>query len=276
MRRRQFMALLGSVAAWPLAARAQQDERMRRIGVLIQVAEGDLQARVEVAAFLRELQKLGWSEGHNLLVDIRWGGGDADRIRKYAAELIALAPEVVLAPGGTVVGALGQASRHVPIVFVNVTDPVGRGYVASLARPAGNATGFTSFEFAMGGKWLEVLKEIAPRVTHVAVLRDPVITAGIGYLAAIHALAPSIGVEVMPVDVRHTSDMERDMASFARTPNGGLIVTADPAAIVCGILISPMSEVGHLRQINPLPTLLGCPLRSDRVRNLHTAAIRRG
>ena len=175
---------------------------------------------------------MGWSEGRNLRIDTRWGGGDADRIRQYAAELVALAPEVVLAPGGTVVGALQQASRTVPIVFVNVTDPVGRGYVASLAQPVGNATGFTSFEFGMGGKWLEVLKEMAPRVTRAAVLRDPVITAGMGYLAAIHALAPSIGVQVTPVDVRHTSDIERAVATFARTPNSGLIVTADPAAIV--------------------------------------------
>src|SRR5262245_28417479 len=224
MKRREFITLLGGTAAtWPLVARAQLDDRVRRIGVLIQVAEGDLQARIEVAAFLRELQKLGWSEGRNFRVDMRWGGGAADRIRKYAAELIALAPEVVLASGGTVVGALQQVSQHVPIVFVNVTDPIGRGYVASLARPNGNATGFTSFEFAMGGKWLEVLKEIAPRVKHVAVLRDPVITAGIGYLAAIHAMAVSIGVEVTPIDVRSISDIERVVAAFARTSNGGLI-----------------------------------------------------
>jgi len=233
MRRREFITLLsGAATAWPLAALAQQPGTPRRIGVLIQVAEGDPQARIEVATFLRGLQELGWNEGRNLRIDTRWGGGDADRIRKYAAELVALGPEVVLAPGGTVVGALQQASRTVPIVFVNVTDPVGRGYVASLAQPVGNATGFTSFEFGMGGKWLEVLKEMAPRVTRAAVLRDPVITAGMGYLAAIHALAPSVGVQVTPVDVRHTSDIERAVAAFARTPNSGLIVTADPAAIV--------------------------------------------
>src|SRR5262245_14766418 len=179
VKRRDFIALIGGAAVgWPLAARAQQSDRTRRIGVLIQVAEGDPQARIEVAAFLRKLQKLGWSEGRNLQIDIRWGGGDADRIRKYAAEVVALAPEVVLAPGGTVVGALLQERRSVPIVFVNVTDPVGRGYIASLAQPEGNATGFTSFEFEMGGKWLEVLKEIAPQVTRAAVLRDPIITAG--------------------------------------------------------------------------------------------------
>jgi ABC-type uncharacterized transport system substrate-binding protein len=231
--RRTFIWLLGgAAAAWRVAARAQQSDRPRRIGVLIQVTEGDPQARIEVAAFLRKLQELGWSEGRNLQIDVRWGGGDADRIRKYAAEVVALAPEVVLAPGGTVVGALQQASRTVPIVFVNVTDPVGRGYVGSLAQPGGNATGFTSFEFEMGGKWLEVLKEIAPKVTRAAVLRDPSITAGIGYLAAIHALAPSIGVQVTPIDVRQTGDLERAVATFARMSNGGLIVTADPAAIV--------------------------------------------
>jgi putative ABC transport system substrate-binding protein len=230
--RREFITLLGGAVVWPLAARGQQQERMRRVGVLIQVAEGDLQARTEVVAFLRSLHELGWSEGRNLRVDTRWGGGDADRIRKYAAELVALAPEVVLALGGTVAGALQQASSAVPIVFVNVTDPVGRGYVASLSQPGGNATGFTSFEFGMGGKWLEVLKEIAPRTTRAAVLRDPAITAGIGYLAAIHALAPSIGVQVIPVDVRTTNDIERAVAAFARTPTSGLIVTADPAAIV--------------------------------------------
>jgi len=252
MKRREFITLLGgTAAAWPLVARAQLDDRVRRIGVLIQVAEGDLQARIEVAAFLRELQKLGWSEGRNFRVDMRWGGGAADRIRKYAAELIALAPEVVLASGGTVVGALQQVSQHVPIVFVNVTDPIGRGYVASLARPNGNATGFTSFEFAMGGKWLEVLKEIAPRVKHVAVLRDPVITAGIGYLAAIHAMAVSIGVEVTPIDVRSISDIERVVAAFARTSNGGLIVTADPAAIVHREAIITLAARHRLPAIYP-------------------------
>jgi ABC-type uncharacterized transport system substrate-binding protein len=251
MRRREFITLVGgSAAAWPFAARAQQGDRMR-IGVLIQVAEGDLQARVEVAAFLRELQKLGWSDGHNLRVDIRWGDGEPDRIRKHAVELIALAPEVVLGTGGTVVGALQQASQQVPIVFVNVTDPVGRGYVATLARPARNATGFTSFEFAMGGKWVEVLKEIAPQVTRVAVLRDPAITAGIGYLAAIHALAPSIAVEVTPVDVRHASDIERAVASFSGTSNGGLIVTADPAAIVHREAIITLAARHRLPAIYP-------------------------
>ena len=250
--RRKFLATLGGAAAvWPLAARAQHSERVRQIGVLIQVAEGDPQASIEVAAFLRGLQDLGWREGRNLRVDTRWGGGDTDRIRKYAAELVALAPEVVLALGGTVAGALQQASSAVPIVFVNVTDPVGRGYVASLAQPVRNATGFTSFEFGMGGKWLEVLKEIAPRMTRAAVLRDPAITAGIGYLAAIHALAPSIGVQVIPVDVRTTSEIERAVVAFSRTPMGGLIVTADPAAIVHREAIITLAARHRLPAIYP-------------------------
>ncbi len=224
---------------------------MRRIGVLMQIAEGDAESKIQLAEFLRELRELGWVVGRNVNLDTRWAGGDSDRIRKYAAELVALAPDVVLAPGGTVVGALQQASRTVPIVFVNVTDPIGRGYVASLAEPGGNATGFTSFEFGMGGKWLELLKQIAPVVTPVAVFRDPVITAGIGYLAAIHALAPSFGVEVSSVDVRVTSDIEQAIAAFARTPNGGLIVTADPAAIAHRELIIALASRHRLPAIYP-------------------------
>ena len=204
-----------------------------------------------MAEFLRELRELGWVVGRNVKLDTRWAGGDSDRIRKYAAELVALAPDVVLASGGTVVGALQQASRTVPIVFVNVTDPIGRGYVASLAEPGGNATGFTSFEFGIGGKWLELLKQIAPGVARVAVLRDPVITAGMGYLAAIHALAPSFGVEVSPVDVRVKSDMERAIAAFARTPNGGLIVTPDPAAIAHREVIIALASQYRLPAIYP-------------------------
>jgi len=251
MKRRNFMSLLGGAAAWPFAARAQQPEPMRRVGVLMQIAEGDAESKIQVAEFLRELRELGWVVGRNVKLDTRWAGGDSDRIRKYAAELVALAPDVVLASGGTVVGALQQASRTVPIVFVNVTDPVGRGYVASLAEPGGNATGFTSFEFGIGGKWLELLKQIAPGVARVAVLRDPVITAGMGYLAAIHALAPSFGVEVSPVDVRVKSDMERAIAAFARTPNGGLIVTPDPAAIAHREVIIALASQYRLPAIYP-------------------------
>jgi len=251
MKRRNFMSLLGGAAAWPFAARAQQPEPMRRIGVLMQIAEGDAESKIQVAEFLRELRELGWVVGRNVKLDTRWAGGDSDRIRKYAAELVALAPDVVLASGGTVVGALQQASRTVPIVFVNVTDPIGRGYVASLAEPGGNATGFTSFEFGIGGKWLELLKQIAPGVARVAVLRDPVITAGMGYLAAIHAVAPSFGVEVSPVDVRVKSDMERAIAAFARTPNGGLIITPDPAAIAHREVIIALASQYRLPAIYP-------------------------
>jgi putative ABC transport system substrate-binding protein len=251
MKRRNFMSLLGGAAAWPFAARAQRPEPMRRVGVLMQIAEGDAESKIQVAEFLRELRELGWVVGRNVKLDTRWAGGDSDRIRKYAAELVALAPDVVLASGGTVVGALQQASRTVPIVFVNVTDPIGRGYVASLAEPGGNATGFTSFEFGIGGKWLELLKQIAPGVARVAVLRDPVITAGMGYLAAIHALAPSFGVEVSPVDVRVKSDMERAIAAFARTPNGGLIVTPDPAAIAHREVIIALASQYRLPAIYP-------------------------
>ena len=252
MRRREFITLLGgATASWPLAARGQQPEPMRRIGVLMQIAEGDAESKIQVAEFLRELRELGWVVGHNVKLDTRWAGGDSDRIRKYAAELVALAPDVVLASGGTAVGALQQASRTVPIVFVNVTDPIGRGYVASLAEPGGNATGFTSFEFGIGGKWLELLKQIAPSVTRVAVLRDPVLTGGLGYLAAIHALAPAFGVEVRPVDVRVKSDIERAVAAFARTPNGGLIVTPDPAAIAHRELIIALASRYGLPAIYP-------------------------
>jgi len=252
MRRREFIMLLGgATVSWPLEAWAQQPEPMRRVGVLMQIAEGDAESKIEVAEFLRELRELGWVVGRNVKLDTRWAGGDSERIRKYAAELVALAPDVVLASGGTVVGALQQASRTVPIVFVTVTDPIGRGYVASLAEPGGNATGFTSFEFGIGGKWLELLKQIAPGVTRVAVLRDPVITAGMGYLAAIHALAPSFGVQVSPVDVRVKSDIERAIAAFARTPNGGLIVTPDPAAIAHRELIIALASQYGLPAIYP-------------------------
>jgi putative ABC transport system substrate-binding protein len=252
MRRREFIMVLGgATASWPLGARAQQPEPMRRVGVLMQTAEGDAESKIQVAEFLRELHELGWVVGRNVKLDTRWAGGESDRIRKYAAELVALAPDAVLASGGTVVGALQQASRKVPIVFVNVTDPIGRGYVASMAEPGGNATGFTSFEFGIGGKWLELLKQIAPGVTRVAVLRDPVITAGMGYLAAVHALAPSFGVEVSPVDVRVKSDIERAVAAFARTPNGGLIVTPDPAAIAHRELIIALASQYRLPAIYP-------------------------
>ena len=226
LRRREFVMLLGgSAAAWPLAARAQQGERMRRIGVLMGQAEDDPEAQARVAAFEQVLQQLGWSEGRNVRIDRRWAAGDADRTRRYAAELIALAPDVILAPGSFTIGPLLQVSRSVPIVFVHVPDPVGAGFVDSLARPGGNATGFILFEYATSAKWLELLKQIAPGLTRVAVIRDPALTSGTGQFAAIQALAPSLGVEVSPVNVRDAGEIERAITAFARSPNGGLILT---------------------------------------------------
>ena len=220
VRRRDFLkAITGSVAAWPLAVRAQQPERMRRIGVLVNFAEDDPEAQAQNSAFFQALQQLGWTDGRNVRIDIRWTAGDPARARKYAAELVALEPDVVLAEGTTV-------SRRVPIVFVQVTDPVGGGFVASLALPGGNATGFTQFEYSMSGKWLELLKEISPRVTRAAVLRNPTITSGVGQFGAVQSVAPSLGVELRPVDVRDANLIDREVAAFAGVSNGGLIVTS--------------------------------------------------
>jgi putative tryptophan/tyrosine transport system substrate-binding protein len=223
MRRREFMALLGGAAAWPLAARAQQGERMRRVGVLSSLTADDPEGQARLAAFLQGLQQLGWSDGRNVRIDTRWAAGEADHIDRYAGELAALAPDIILAVGAATVGPLQRAARTTPIVFVQVTDPVGAGYVASLARPGGNATGFTMFEFGIGAKWLELLKEIAPRVTRVGVLRDPAIPAGIGQLAAMQSIAPSFGVELSPLGVRDAGEIERAVTGFAAS-KGGLIV----------------------------------------------------
>jgi putative ABC transport system substrate-binding protein len=224
MKRREFIAGLGGAAAWPLAARAQQPERMRRIGVLLSTAN-DPEGQARVAAFQQELLQLGWTEGRNVLIDARWAAGNADNIRKYATELIALAPDVILANGSAVVAPLLQATRTIPIVFVFVPDPVGAGYVDSLSRPGGNATGFALSEYAMSAKWLELLKEVAPRLTRAAVLRDPTIAAGSGQLGAMQSVAPSLGMELIPLGVRDAGEIERAIAAFARSPNGGLIVT---------------------------------------------------
>jgi putative tryptophan/tyrosine transport system substrate-binding protein len=208
-RRELLAALGGAAAAWPVAARAQQGERMRSIGVLMSLVEDDPEGQARVAAFLQGLQQLGWTDGRNVRIDIRWAAGDADRMRRYAAELVALAPEVILATGTPVTAALLQATRSVPIVFVVVPDPVANGFVESLARPGGNATGFTVYEYGLGGKWLELLKEIAPHVTRAAVLRDPAIASGIGQLAAIQGVAPALGVELRPVGVRRRGRARR-------------------------------------------------------------------
>ena len=232
MQRREFITLLGGAAAlWSLPARAQQGERMRRIGVLTGVAADDPENQRRYAAFLQGLQQLGWIEGHNVRLDYRFTAGNAADTRKYAAELVALAPDVILATG-VAVGPLLQATRTVPIVFVIVPDPVGSGFVASLSRPGGNATGFMMFEYSLCGKWLELLKEIAPSVTRAAVLWDPAIPAGIGQFAVIQAVAPSVGVEVSPIDVRDAAEIERAVAAFARSANGGLILTASSSAAI--------------------------------------------
>jgi putative ABC transport system substrate-binding protein len=252
MKRRQFIALLGGgAAAWPLAARAQQGERVRRIGVLVSIAPDDPEAQARVAAFIHELQQLGWADGRSLRIDIRWGAGDAERIRRYAAELVALAPNAILAVGGGAVGPLLQTTRTVPIVFTLTPDPVGAGFVDSLARPGGNATGFTNFEYGIGGKWLELLKEIAPRVTRAAVLRDPAIPAGIGQFGAIQAVAPSFGIELRPVDVRDAGEIERAVATFARSSNDGLIVTSNALALVHRNLIVTLAARHRLPTIYP-------------------------
>ena len=231
MKRREFIALVGSAAAWPLTARAQQRERMRRIGVLVSAVEGEPIGLEYVTAFAQALAELGWSVGRNVRIEYRWGAGDLDRFRRYAAELVALSPDVVLASAGSIVGALQQASRTVPIVFVTTIDPVGGGWVESLSRPGTNATGFASFEFSMSGKWLELLKEIAPGVKRVAVVRDPSVPAGSGGLAAIQTVAPSLGVELTPVGVRDAGEIERAIAAFARSSNGGLIVVGPTSSV---------------------------------------------
>jgi len=232
MRRRDFIAGLGGAAAWPFAARAQQAERVRRIGVLMHLAANDPESQRFVAAFLQGLEAAGWSVGRNLQIEFRWTSSDPDRIRRYAAELIALAPEVILTNGSSHLGPLLEATRTVPIVFVNVTDPVGAGFVASLARPGGNATGFTTSEYGISAKWLELLKAIAPGVTRAAILRNPGNRAGIGQFGVIQGAASSLGVEVSPVGVRDTEEIERGIMTFARGSNGGLIVTPSGLAFV--------------------------------------------
>jgi putative tryptophan/tyrosine transport system substrate-binding protein len=232
MQRRDFIRLLsGATAAWPLATRAQQSDRVQRIGVLMAATADDPDYQARIAAFQQGLQQLGWSDGRNVHIDTRWATTKPDDIRRHAAELAALAPDVILAGTGTAtVAPLLQATRTVPIVFAVVIDPVGAGFVDSLARPGGNATGFTVFEYGMSGKWLELLKQIAPAVTRAAVLRDPTIASGIGQFAAVQAVAPSLGVDLSAVDVRDAGEIERAVTAFARSSIGGLIVTASALA----------------------------------------------
>jgi len=225
MKRREFITLLGGAMAWPLAARAQQGGRMRRVGVLQNLASDDPAEQARLLAFGQGLQELGWTIGRNVRIENRWSAGDPERIRRNTEEMVALAPDVILASGNAGVAPLLQATRTVPVVFVIVPDPVGAGFVDSLARPGGNATGFIAYEYGLSGKWLEVLKEIAPGVTRAAVIRDPALASGPGQFAAIQSIAPSLGVEVSPVNVRDAGEIERAITAFAHSPNGGLIVT---------------------------------------------------
>jgi putative ABC transport system substrate-binding protein len=227
MKRREFIAIIGAAAAsWPLAANAQ--ERVRHIGVLLPATADDAGMQARIAAFHQGLEQSGWTIGRNVRIDTRWATTDAGEIRRHAAELAALAPDVILAHAATTVGPLLQATRTVPVVFPAVVDPVGAGFVDSLARPGGNATGFMNYEYSLSGKWLELLKQIAPDLRRVAVLRNAATASGPGQFAAVQAMAPSLRVEVTPVNVRDAGDIERDVAAFARAPNGGLIVTASP------------------------------------------------
>ena len=233
MRRREFVTLIGGAALWPLTAQGQQPERMRRIGVLPGGGDtDDPRSQPNISAFLRALQQLGWADGRNVKIDYRWPAGDADKARKYAAELVALAPEVIVTISSTNMTALLQTTRTVPIVFVAVADPVGAGYVDSLSRPGGNATGFLLFDYSLSTKWLELLKEVAPGVKRAAVLRDPTISSGPAQFGVIQAAAPSLRVEVSPVNVHDASEIERGVTAFARSGNGGLIVTGSPLSLV--------------------------------------------
>jgi putative tryptophan/tyrosine transport system substrate-binding protein len=233
VRRRDFIrGIAGSTVVWPLATRAQQAGGMRRIGVLMALPANDSEGQNRIAAFAQGLQQLGWTVGQNTRINYRWAGGNADDMPKYAAELVASAPDVILAHSSAAVAPLMKATRTIPIVFTIVADPVGAGYVDSLARPGGNATGFTTFEYAIAAKWLELLKEIVPTVKRVAVFRDSAIVAGPAQFGAIQTLAPSLGVELLPVDVRDAGEIERVITAFARSPDGGLIVAGSAAALV--------------------------------------------
>ena len=258
MKRREFITLLGGTAAWPLAAHAQQQgERMRRIGVL---AGGAIESAADTqernAAFAQTLQQLGWTNGNNVRIDYRYGLGNAANVRKYAAELVSLAPDVILASGASVLAPLLQATRTLPIVFVAVVDPVGAGFVESMAQPGGNATGFIQFEYSLSGKWLELLKAIAPGVTRAAVLRDPVITAGVSQFAVIQSVASSIGLDVRPVNLRDVGEIERVVTSFAQSPNGGLVVTASALSLVHSALILTLAARHKLPAVYPRRSLV--------------------
>jgi putative ABC transport system substrate-binding protein len=252
MRRREFIGLISGVAAtWPFAVRAQQGERMRRIGVLMNRAAGDPEGQARLVVFLQGLQQLGWTDGGNVRIDTRWGEDDVDRSRKYATELVSLAPDVVLAGGTIGVTAMRHASRTIPIVFAAVGDPIGAGVVDSLTRPGGNATGFMIYEYSFVGKWLEILKQIAPSVTRVAVLRDPTNPAGLATFGAIRATAQPLGVDVSPVNTQNAAEIERGVVAFAHSPNGGLIVTPHAAASVHRSLVVALAARYKLPAVYP-------------------------
>jgi putative ABC transport system substrate-binding protein len=261
MRRRDLLTLLCGAAASsvlrPRAACAEPAGRVRHIGVLLNLAAEDPETEARRAAFLDALQQLGWRDGDNLRIDYRWGIGDLDRHRTNADELVALAPEVILAHGSTIMGPLQRATRTIPIVFVSVADPVAGGFVASLARPGGNATGFTSSDYAMSGKLLELLKQIAPQVTRVGVIRDPGQVSGGGQIGAIQAVAPLFGVEVSPLGVRDASEIEGAVSGFARQPNGGLIVTTSALAQIQRELIVRLADRHRLPAVYPYRLFVG-------------------
>jgi putative ABC transport system substrate-binding protein len=250
VKRREFIALIGGAAAWPLPAWAQQRERMRRIGVLMSYAADDPAGQARLLALAQELAQSGWIDGRNVRIDVRWAAVDPERIRSYAAELVALAPDVIVATGSAIVGSLLQATRAVPIVFVQVAEPVGAGFVQTLSRPGGNATGFMLYEYGIGTKWLELLKEIAPGVKQVAFLLNPAIASGPGQFGAIQAAAPSLGVEVRPISVRDAGETERAITAFAHSSNGGLIVGAGTVGL--GAL---RDEIIKLAARHRLPTI---------------------
>jgi putative tryptophan/tyrosine transport system substrate-binding protein len=251
VKRRHFITLLGGAAVWPLVARAQQSVRVRRIGVLLNLAEDDQETRKRVAAFLDGLQKLGWSEGRNLRIEYRWGEGNRNANRKNAAEIVALAPDVIFAHGSSIVAPLLQLTQNIPIVFVSVSDPIAGGFVESLAKPGGNATGFTSIDYSMAGKWLELLKQLTPEVVRVAVIRDPRQVSGAGQLGAVQAVAPLLRVELIPLGVQNAAEIEQGISAFAREPHGGLIVTTSALAQVQRQLIVTLAAQHRLPAVYP-------------------------
>ena len=251
LKRREFIAVVGGAAAWPIAAQAQQPAGMRRIGVLLYLNEQDVESKTYLAAFVKQLSELGWRAGGNLQIDYRWTSGNVARLRQYAAELVALSPDVILAAGGSHVGPLQQLTRTIPIVFVQVADPVGGGFVESLAHPGGNATGFSNFEFDISGKWLELLREIAPHTVRTAVLRDPSNPTGTAQFGAIQALGRALGIDVTPIGLRDAAEIERGIGEFAARSNGGLIITPTGLAIVHRALIIALAERYRLPAVYP-------------------------